>query len=308
MRRKLGVATAALIALAGMLALYGYDRVSRLESEALTESVHALYGAGGNVAVLRTERGAVVVDTLRFPFQGRHIREMAERLGGGPTQLLINTHHHADHTHGNLAWAAGTRVLATPSARAALERFDAAFWQGSASGVVPGELVDGQRELRIGGKTIRLYALGRGHTAGDLVVLFVEDRVLHAGDLFFNGVYPSVDLEAGGSIQEWAATLERVLALDFERAIPGHGRASDRAGVIAFQRFVAELADYARRSVAAGISFDETIARADLASGAQLEALRVPLLLDFDRESALRGAWREARDLADAAATSAGGR
>jgi hypothetical protein len=55
------------------------------------------------------------------------------------------------------------------------------------------------------------------------------------------------------------------------------------------------------------MSLDETIASADLASGAQLEALRVPLLLEFDRESALRGAWREARDLA-AAATNAGGR
>ena len=74
------------------------------------------------------------------------------------------------------------------------------------------------------------------------------------GDLLFNGRYPSVDLEAGGSVEAWIATLDRALALDFDRVIPGHGPVTDRAGLLEFQRFIAELAEFASESAAAEMS------------------------------------------------------
>ena len=245
--RKVGVIAAVLIALVGLLAVYLYNRITLLDHEAVTDSVHVIYGVGGNVAVLRTQRGAVIVDTMTFPIQGRRIRDLAERLGGGPTQAVVNTHYHADHTHGNPAWPAGTRIVATERTRAYLERFDPAFWEDSAAGSAPNDLFTDDHDLRIGDKTIRSYYLGRGHTGGDLVVLFVEDRVLHTGDLFSNRRYPNIDLEAGGSVQQWAETLERVLALDFDKVIPGHGPVTDRAGLLEFQRFIAELAEFRER-------------------------------------------------------------
>ena len=58
-----------------------------------------------------------MVDTMTFRLQGKRIRELAEQLGGGPTQAVINTHHHADHSHGNPGFAPGTRVIATQRAR-----------------------------------------------------------------------------------------------------------------------------------------------------------------------------------------------
>ena len=88
-------------------------------------------------------------------------------------------------------------------------------------------------------------------------MLFVEDRVLHTGDLFFNRRYPNIDLEAGGSVQQWAETLDRVLALGFDKVIPGHGPVTDRTGLLEFQRFIAELAEFASESAAAGKSLEE---------------------------------------------------
>ena len=129
----------------------------------------------------------------------------------------------------------------------------------------------------MGGKTIRLQHLGRGHTGGDLVVLFVEDRVLHTGDLFFNGRYPNIDLEAGGSVREWDATLDRVLALDFDRVIPGHGPVTDREGIRAFQRFLRELWSLAERGAREGKSLAETQALPGLTADAGYQAIGDPV-------------------------------
>ncbi len=293
MGRKVGVIAVVLVALVGVLAVYLYNRVTVLDHEAVTDSVSVIYGAGGNVAVLRTQSGAVVVDTMTFPIQGRRILVLAEKLGGGPTQAVINTHYHADHTHGNPAWPAGTRIVATERTRAYLERFDSAFWEGLAAGSVPNDLFTDTHDLRIGDKTIRSFYLGRGHTGGDLVVLFIEDRVLHTGDLFFNRRYPNIDLEAGGSVQQWGETLERVLALDFDRVIPGHGPVTDRAGLLEFQRFIAELAEFARESVAAEMSLEETLAAANLEHDGAFEEMSVPFLFKFDRDFVIRRAWEE---------------
>ncbi len=294
MGRKAGVIAAVLIALTGSLAVYLYNRIALLDHEIVSDSVHVIYGVGGNVAVLRTQRGAVIVDTMTFPIQGRRIRNLAEKLGGGPTQAVVNTHYHAGHTHGNSAWPAGTRIVATERTRAYLERFDPAFWEGSAAESAPNDLFADRHELRIGDKTIRSFYLGRGHTAGDLVVLFVEDRVLHAGDLFFTRRYPNIDLEAGGSVQQWAETLDRVLALGFDKVIPGHGPVTDRAGLLEFQRFIAELAEFASESAAAGRSLEETLAAADLEHDGAFETMSIPFLFKFDRDFAIRRAWEEA--------------
>ena len=184
--------------------------------------------------------------------------------------------------------------MATERTRAYLELFDPGFWEGSTAGSAPNDLFEDSHELRIGDKTIRSYYLGRGHTGGDLVVLFVEDRVLHTGDLFFNRLYPNIDLEAGGSVQQWAETLDRVLALNFEKVIPGHGPVTDRAGLLEFQRFIAELAEFASKSVAAGKSLEETLAAAALEHDGHFEEMRFLYFFSFDRDFVIRRAWEEA--------------
>jgi len=304
--RKVGWVVAVSFALAGMLAVYLYNRVTLLDHEALTDSVYVIYGIGGNVAVLKTQRGAVIVDTMSFPIQGRRIRNLAEQLGGGPTQVVINTHYHSDHTHGNPAWPTGTHIVATERTRAYLEHFDSSFWEGSAAGTLPNDLFEESRELVVGGKTIRLFHPGRGHTGGDLVVLFVEDRVLHTGDLFFDRLYPNIDLEAGGSVQQWAGTLDRVLALEFDKVIPGHGPATDRARLLEFRRFIAELAAFARESAAAGKSLEQTLATADLESDRNFEEMSVPFLFRFDRDFVVRRAWEETNGMVEPFRTPAG--
>ena len=107
MRRVAGVVIGVAILVAGFGSIYVYDKVMALDTEQVTKDVSVIYGFGGNVGVLGTEHGVVIVDTMTFVAQGRRIRDLAERIGGGPTQAVINTHYHIDHTHGNPAFAAG---------------------------------------------------------------------------------------------------------------------------------------------------------------------------------------------------------
>ena len=125
-------------------------------------------------------------------------------------------------------------------------------------------------------------------------MLFVEDRVLHSGDLFFHRRYPNVDLEAGGSVREWAATLDRVLALDFDRVIPGHGTVTDRAGLEQFRNFVAELAQLAEDAVKRSQSLPDFLASAPLRADAGYETMQIPFMMRLDRAFVLQRAYEEA--------------
>jgi glyoxylase-like metal-dependent hydrolase (beta-lactamase superfamily II) len=294
MRRWLVRIALILVVLIGSLAIYAYQKVGSLDAERVTDDVNVIFGLGGNVGVLATERGAVVVDTMTFRMQGARIRELAERLGRGPTQAIINTHYHRDHTHGNPAFASGTTVWSTQRTRDYLLKFDAPYWEGDAAGTLPNNTFDGVHELSVGGKTIRLEYLGRGHTGGDLVVLFVEDRVLHTGDLFFNGRYPNIDLEAGGSVREWIDTLDRVMALDFDRVIPGHGPVTDREGIRAFQSFLRELWSVAERGAREKKSLAETRALPGLTADAGYQVIKVPFVFELNRDFEIQRAWQEA--------------
>lgn len=294
MARILGWSALALLVLVAGGAIYVYQQVSTLEVARVTDDVHALYGFGSNVGILRTADGAVVVDTMTFQMQGREVRERAEQLGGGAAQVIINTHYHFDHTHGNPAFAPGLEVVSTERTLGYLRQLDAGYWQGDAADTLPNRTFQDEHELRIGGKTVRLIHPGRGHTDGDLVVLFVEDRVLHTGDLFFNGRYPNIDLEAGGSVQEWAATLDRVLTLEFDHVIPGHGPVTDRAGLFAFQRFMQQLADVGREAATSGRSLAETQRSAALDADSGYEVIAIPFVMRLDREFVVKRAWEEA--------------
>jgi cyclase len=239
MRRFLLILVVALCAIGAL----GWWTVGDLDHTQLTDAVHMYAGIGGNVGVLVTNEGVAVVDTMTFVRQGAAIRARVRELTQQPIVAVLNTHYHLDHTHGNPAFPVGTKVVSTAKTLAHLRTLDADFWKDSpARDLLPNDTFDGGvKELRLGGKTIRSQYLGRGHTDGDMVVLFVEDRVLHTGDLLFHEHYPNIDLEAGGSVREWPATLDKMLALSFDTVIPGHGQATSRHSIERYRDFMTSL-------------------------------------------------------------------
>jgi cyclase len=295
---------------------YLYQRVTTLEYETLTEDVHVIFGFGGNVGVLHTEAGTVIVDTMTFPIQGERIRALAEELTGAPVRVVINTHYHQDHTHGNPAFEGDVRIVATESTRQHMLERDGSFWKGDHTRTLPNETFgpsagqfgraeananaadtpDDSHEhtIEIGGKTVRLIFLGNGHTDGDLVVLFEQDSVIHTGDLVFNRSYPNIDLEAGGSIPAWMQTLDRVLELDFTQVIPGHGPVTDAAGIRVYQQFLAQLWEIATDATERNLTLKQMRAENRLHGDAGYAIFYVPFIVNLDRDFVLGRAFEEA--------------
>jgi cyclase len=264
-----------------------------LEVERLSDDLFVLRGLGGNTAVLRTDAGAVVVDSMTLQMQGERIRKKARELTGMDTTLLINTHYHLDHTHGNVAFEPGTRVLSTERTLSHLHALDAEFWEGDAARLLPTETFTDRMTLVVGGKTIELIHPGAGHTDGDLVVLFTDEGVLHTGDLMWNQYYPNIDLEAGGSVQKWVASLETLLRMDFTRVIPGHGDTTDRNGMRQFLALIAQLAEIARTAAEQGNNLEQTLQTDQLTADEGYEQLSMIVPLPMDREFVITRAWEE---------------
>lgn len=242
MRRLLLRIAAGVAVVAAAVGVFAWWLLGRVSVERVTNDVYLMTGVGGNVAALVTGAGVVLVDSMTFWRQGDAIQRALRTITDQPVVAILNTHYHRDHTHGNPAFPPGTRVIATDRTLAYLQAEDAAYWQDPrAHALLPNETVQWSKDLHIGAKTIRAIHPGRAHTGGDLVVLFAEDRVVCSGDLFFNGLWPNIDLEAGGSVRHWSDSIQRVIELPYDKVIPGHGPVSDRDGWRQFQLFMATL-------------------------------------------------------------------
>jgi cyclase len=282
-----------LLAISALFGGIGWFLVGDLDHTQMTNDVHMYSGVGGNVGVLVTPEGVVVVDTMTFVRQGAAIRAEVARLTDKPIVAVLNTHYHLDHTHGNPAFPAGTKVVATSKTLEHLRTLDGTYWSGHpAADLLPNDTFDtGTKELRLGGKTVRSYTLGRGHTDGDMVVLFVEDRVLHTGDLVSNGYYPNIDLEAGGSVKLWSGTLDKVLALPFDTVIPGHGPSTSRRTVERYRDFMASLWSQTLTIRQRGGSLEDAIKLVNLDDFGLSPIWLMPTL---NRGFVIRRAWEEA--------------
>ena len=274
------------------LGTWAWFTVGSLERVPITNDVHMYRGFGGNVGVLVTGEGVVVVDTMTFVRQGGAIRARVAELTPQPIVAVLNTHYHMDHTHGNPAFAIGTKVVSTARTLEHLQKLDAKFWKDRpAKDLLPNDTFDGaSKEMRLGGKTIRAHYFGRGHTDGDLVVLFVEDRVLHVGDLLSNGLFPNIDLEAGGSVREWPATLEKVLALPFDTVIPGHGEPAGRRALERYRDFMAALWTQTAAIRDRGGSLEDAVKLVDIEEFALSTRWYAPWL---NRGFVIRRTWEE---------------
>ena len=139
-----------------------------------------------------------------------------------------------------------------------------------------------------------IHFIGRGHTDGDLVAFIEPEGALVMGDLLFHQHYPNIDLEAGGSIQAWPATLDNALSFSPQTVIPGHGLATDTDGVLQFQSFIEQLAAISQTVADDQLSLEATLALPSLtADEGYTEVTMAGIPIGLNREFVLRRAWEE---------------
>jgi glyoxylase-like metal-dependent hydrolase (beta-lactamase superfamily II) len=154
----------------------------------------------------------------------------------------MNTHQHDDHAGGDAKMLPIAEVIAHKNARANLVAKNQPYYEdtpGTPIGL-PRVTFSDETSVFLGGKEVRAVHFGRGHTNGDAFVYFPELGVIHTGDMFVAnmGMAIFVDYAQGGSLIEWTKTLDRVLALDFDTVIPGHGPLVGKAELVKFRNDV----------------------------------------------------------------------
>ena len=218
---------------------------------------------GGNVAVRVTNDGVILVDN-KFPHSFAMITSEVRKVTSLPIRYVLDTHHHGDHAGSNADFMAVAEVIAHRNARGNMVRNN----QPGAPRVV----FSRDTSVFLGGREAQAHHFGRGHTNGDAVIYFPDLRTIHAGDLFIWGqrsdgstLSPFMDYNNGGSGLAWTATLDRVLELDFDTVIPGHGPILGRDEVRTFRDRMQMLADRMRAAIEAGVSREDVPNRVETA-------------------------------------------
>jgi cyclase len=216
-----------------------------LTMEKVSANLYVIIGDGGNVAVMPTNEGVLVVDD-KFARDAPQIMEKIKSISDKPVKYVLNTHQHGDHTGGNeiMMTAQSAQILIHRNAR-----------DNMVAGKMPGlpqiAFAD-EAQVFLDGKQVIAHHYGRGHTNGDSVILFPSERVLHTGDLFVNGTAPFIDYSAHGSIVEWDQTVDKVLQLDFDTVIPGHGPVAKKADLMKWRTTIATLRTRVKTACAGG--------------------------------------------------------
>jgi cyclase len=196
-----------------------------LTIEQVKDGLYAIIGSGGNVGVRVTDEGIILIDD-KFPQNFDEIQELVGQVSDQPVKYVINSHHHGDHAGGNVEYINLAEIIAHQNARDNMVRGD--------QDAPPRVVFTDQTAVYLGGVEVRAFYMGRGHTNGDAVIYFPDLKTVHGGDLL-HGIAPFIDYGNGGSSSGWVATLNNILALDFDTAIPGHGAIMDRSDVVGFR-------------------------------------------------------------------------
>jgi glyoxylase-like metal-dependent hydrolase (beta-lactamase superfamily II) len=201
-------------------------------------TVYMLTGSGGNIGVSAGEDGIVIVDDQFAPLAPKIIQAL-NGISDRPVKFVLNTHYHGDHTGGNEVFARTAPIIAQENVRKRLQSGAKAFGRDfppSSKIALPVVTFNDRLTIHVNGEDIRAIHYPAGHTDGDVVVYFTQSNVVHMGDDFFNGGFPIIDVDNGGSVRGMIAGVEKVLVAipDDAKVIPGHGPLGDKASLRAY--------------------------------------------------------------------------
>ena len=243
-----------------------FDKVE-ITSETLAPGLHVLFGAGGNIGVSTGADATALIDDQYAPLTAKIVAATA-KLSPHPIKFVINTHWHGDHTGGNENLGkAGAVIIAHDNVRTrmASDQFMAAMQRtvkASPPAALPVVTFDSTTTLHLNGEDIRAVHIAPAHTDGDSLIVFTKANVIHMGDTFMTTGYPYADLASGGNVRGYLAAHDTALALGnaATRYIPGHGKVSDRAGLVAYRTMVAETIAAVEAAMAGGKTVEQVIA------------------------------------------------
>lgn len=191
----------------------------------VANSIYMIKGKGGNIGFCYGKDGVFMIDD-QFEKGIEDVISKIKSIHDGPIEYLVNTHHHGDHVGGNTTLAKnGTTIFSHKNVRKRLLNTENATSENKRDYQLPIITFSEDMTFYYNEEQIMVFHVHQAHTDGDALVYFSKSNVIHTGDTFFNGKYPYIDLNNGGSVQGVIEALKKVLMIADEdtKIIPGHG-------------------------------------------------------------------------------------
>ena len=240
------------------------------EFKLLRRDVGIFTARGGSIGYLVNQDALAAVDTQFADTAPLFLNGLPGRAGR-KLDVLVNSHHHGDHTGGNLVFKPETKKIVAHAnvpalQRAAAERANTLDKQAYADTTFPTTW-----RMDLGGETISAKYHGAAHTSGDIVTHFEKANVIHMGDLGFNRIYPVIDRSSGGRIAGWITVLETVAKAHSADTIVIFGHAGAKfmpvgkpAELLVLRDYLTAVLDYTKKKIAAGEPKEKIVALENL--------------------------------------------
>lgn len=246
-------------ALATVLKTYDYN------IKMLRNDVGIFTERGGTIGFLLSKDGIVVIDA-QFPDTAQHLIDDLKKRSTNPFRYLLNTHHHGDHTAGNIAFKGIVEHVVAHENSLTNQKNVAEKNNSVDKQLYPDMTFTEDWKLKMGDETIKADYYGAGHTNGDATYHFEKANIIHAGDLMFNKRHPFVDRTAGANMTQWIKDLDNVVRkADKDTIIVfGHSlNAGEETGTVEdvkkFQDYLGKVLAFADQQIKKGVSKEEFI-------------------------------------------------
>jgi glyoxylase-like metal-dependent hydrolase (beta-lactamase superfamily II) len=207
----------------------------------------------------------VVVDT-QFQDPATHLIAELKKGSEKPVQYLINTHHHGDHTGGNIAFKGLAEKVVGHVNCLSNHQKTAAAQKSEDKQLFADTVFQDQWKAKVGSERIHAHYFGAGHTNGDIIVHFQDANIAHMGDLMFNRRYPFIDRSAGANIQSWTEVLEKAIAkydsdtlFVFGHSLDPEKVTGNKEDLKAMQNYLEKLLAFVKNEIKSGKSKDDIL-------------------------------------------------
>ena len=238
--------------------------------EKVAGEVYCLYGSGGNIGIYVGDKALLIVDA-QYARTADAVMAKIEELSPKKIECLINTHYHGDHTSGNPIIGEESQIVSHENCQKTLLANKKPEETPESIGA-PTKTFEREMTIAMGNKAVRLVHMGPAHTSGDTIVIFDKEKVIHAGDLFFHGLPPYIDVDNGSDTKNWIRTIQALAEKypDFQ-VIPGHGKVTNMKEYLKFANYLSALRKEVAAAIKAGKTKDATIESIDLSEFSWIE-------------------------------------
>lgn len=236
----------------------------QITSTKLTDNYYMLKGRGGNIGLLIGEDGVLMIDDQFAPLTPK-ILAAIKKITPKPVSYLLNTHWHGDHTGGNLNMRKeGATIVSHENVRKRMSKDQVVrgrIKKASPKEALPVLTFTEDMMFHYNSDDILFTHVHNAHTDGDAIVYFTKNNIIHTGDTYFQGKFPYIDLDSGGSIDGYIDGISKIIMLADEHTqiMPGHGKVADKQELIAYKKMLVALRDAVQAEIDKGKTLEEVI-------------------------------------------------